>query len=103
MQNLRNRMEAQIKRIEAQIEKTQQIFHKDLEEIINRQSAVNNTITEIKNALEKTNSRITQAEEWINRNVCQKMEWWKKLKENRIQKKRNEMECGQSQRPLGQH
>ena len=59
MQNLRNRMEAQIKRIEAQIEKTQQIFHKDLEEIINRQSAVNNTITEIKNALEKTNSRIT--------------------------------------------
>ena len=59
MQNLRNRMEAQIKRIETQIEKTQQIFHKDLEEIINRQSAVNNTITEIKNALEKANSRIT--------------------------------------------
>ena len=63
-------MKAQIKRIEAQIEKTQQIFHKDLEEVKNRQSAVNNIITEIKNALERTNSRITETEEWIYRYVC---------------------------------
>ena len=42
------------------------MFNKDLE-IMNRrnneQSAMSNTITEIKTTLEKTNSRITEAEE----------------------------------------
>ena len=39
IQNLRNRMEAQI-------EKIQEIFNKDLEEIKNKQTEMNNTITE---------------------------------------------------------
>ena len=42
IQNLRNRMEAQI-------EKIQEIFNKDLEEIKNKQTEMNNTITELKN------------------------------------------------------
>ena len=41
-------MEAQINRIEAWIEKIQEMFNKDLEEIKNRQSAMNNTITKKK-------------------------------------------------------
>ena len=40
-------MEAQINRIETWIEKIQEMFNKDLEEIKNRQSAMNNKITEI--------------------------------------------------------
>ena len=48
IQGLRNKMEAQINRIEAWIEKIQEMFNKDLEEIKNRQSAMNNTITKIK-------------------------------------------------------
>ena len=64
IQNLR--MEAQTNRMDAWIEKIQEMFNKDLE-IMNRrnneQSAMSNTITEIKITLEKTNSRITEAEE----------------------------------------
>ena len=64
IQNLR--MEAQTNRMDAWIEKIQEMFNKDLE-IRNRrnneQSAMSNTITEIKITLEKTNSRITEAEE----------------------------------------
>ena len=51
------------KRMEAKIEKTQEMFNKDLEELNNKQ---NNTIVEMKNTLEGINSRITDAEEWIN-------------------------------------
>ena len=53
-QNLRNR-----------IEKIQEKFNKDLEEL-KRKSVMNNTITEIKNTLEVINSRITEAEEWMS-------------------------------------
>ena len=42
------------------------MFNKDLEEIENRQSAMNNTTIEIKNTLEGTNSRITEAK-WISK------------------------------------
>ena len=52
--------------MEAQIEKIQEMFNKDLEEIKNRQSAMTNTTIEIKNTLEGTNSRITEAE-WISK------------------------------------
>ena len=45
------------------IEKLQEIFHKDLEELKSKQTVMNNTITEIKNTLEGINSRITEAEE----------------------------------------
>ena len=41
MQNFRNRMEAQI-------EKIQGMFNKDLEELKSKQTVMNNTITEIK-------------------------------------------------------
>ena len=57
IQNLRNRMEAQI-------EKIQEMFNKDLEELKNKQ--MNNTISEMKNTLEGINNRITEAEERIS-------------------------------------
>ena len=56
IQNLRNRMEAQI-------EKIQEMFNKDLEELKNKQRVMNNTTTEMKNSLEGINSRTTEAEE----------------------------------------
>ena len=40
--------------------------YKDLEELKNKQSVMNNTITEMKNTLEGINSRITEAEERIS-------------------------------------
>ena len=36
-------------RLETQTEKMQEMFNKDLEELKNKQSAMKNTITEIKN------------------------------------------------------
>ena len=42
------------------------MFNKDLEEIKNSQSIMNNAITEIKSALQGNNSRITEAEERIS-------------------------------------
>ena len=56
IQNLRNRTEAWI-------EKIQEMFNKDLEEIKNKQTEMSNTITEMKNTLERINNRITEAEE----------------------------------------
>ena len=55
MQNLRNRME-----------KKQETFNKDLEELKSKQTMMNNIINEIKNSLEGINSRITEAEELIS-------------------------------------
>ena len=49
------------KRMEAQTEKTQEMFNKELEDLKNKQ--VNNTITEMKNTLEGINSKINEAEE----------------------------------------
>ena len=45
--------------MEAKIEKMQEMFTKDLEELKNKQTEMNNT-------LEGIDSRITQAEAWIN-------------------------------------
>ena len=73
IQNLENKMELQINRLETRIEKMQEMFNKDLEEI-KSQSVMNNAINEIKNTLEGTNSRITEAEERIHR---WKIEGWK--------------------------
>ena len=42
------------------------MFNKDIEELNNRQSAMNSTITEIKNTLGETNSRKIEGEEWIS-------------------------------------
>ena len=55
IQNLLNRME-----------KIQEMFNKDLEELKNKQTMINNTINEIKNSLEGITSRITEAEERIS-------------------------------------
>ena len=52
IQNLGNRMD-----------KIQETFNKDLEEVRSKQTVMNNTIYEIKNSLEGINSRITEAEE----------------------------------------
>ena len=47
IQNLENKMELQISRLETRIEKMQEMFNKGLEEIKKSQSIMNNTITEI--------------------------------------------------------
>ena len=57
--NLRNRMQAWT-------EKIKEIFNKDLEELKNKQTQMNNTITEMKNILEEINNGITKAEERIS-------------------------------------
>ena len=59
IQNLRNRMETRI-------EKIQEMFNKDLEELKNKQTEVKSTITEMKNTLEGISNRITEAEERIS-------------------------------------
>ena len=51
------------KRKEAQTEKIQEMFNKELEDLKNTQTEMNNTITEMKNTLEGINNRITEAEE----------------------------------------
>ena len=55
IQNLGNKME-----------KTQETFNKDLEELKSKRTVMNNTITEIKNTLEGLNSKITEGEERIS-------------------------------------
>ena len=52
IQNLGNRME-----------KIEDTFSKNLEELKSKQTMMDNTINEIKNSLEGINSRITTAEE----------------------------------------
>ena len=42
------------------------MFNKDLEELKNKQTEMNNTITEMKTTLEGISSRITEAEKWIS-------------------------------------
>ena len=56
-----------IKNLENRMEKMQESINKDLEELKNKHTE-NNTITEIKNALDIQifNSRISEAEEWIS-------------------------------------
>ena len=48
IQNLENKMELQINSLETRIEKMQETFNKDLEEIKKSQLIMNNAITEIK-------------------------------------------------------
>ena len=55
IQNLGNRME-----------KIQETFNKDLEELKSKQTMKSNTINEIKHSIEGMNSRITEAKEWIS-------------------------------------
>ena len=48
IQNLENKMELQMHRLETKIKKMQEMFNKDLEEIKKSQSIMNNAITETK-------------------------------------------------------
>ena len=48
------------------MEKIQETFNKELEELKSKQTMMNNTINEMKNSLEGINSRITEAEEQIS-------------------------------------
>ena len=66
IQNLENKMELQINSLETRIEKMQEMFNKDLEEIQKNQYIMNNAINEIKNTLEGTKSRIMEAEDRIS-------------------------------------
>ena len=66
IQNLEIKMESQINSLEARIEKMQEWFNKDLEEIKKSQYIMNNAVSEIKNTLEATSSRITEAEDRIS-------------------------------------
>ena len=54
------------KRMEAKIDKMQETFNRDLEDLKNKQTEMNNTIIKMKTTLEGINSRITEAEEWIS-------------------------------------
>ena len=54
-----------IQNLGRRIDKMQETFNKDLEEIKSRQAMMNNTINEIKNTLDGINSRITEVEEVI--------------------------------------
>ena len=60
--NLENKMDLQINSLETRTEKMQEKLNKDLDEIKNRQPAMNNIITEVKNTLRGTSSRIIEAE-----------------------------------------
>ena len=59
-------MESQKSSLETRIEKMQERFNKDLEEIKMSQYIMNNAKNEIKNTLEGTNSRIMEAEDRIS-------------------------------------
>ena len=63
IQNLENKMEVQINSLETTIEKMEEMFNMDLEEIKKSQLKMNKVINEIKNTLEGTKSRITETED----------------------------------------
>ena len=52
-----------IKNLENKMDKMQESINKDPEELKNKHTETNNTITEIKNILEGINSTISEAEE----------------------------------------
>ena len=58
IQNLEIKIESQINSLETRIEKMQERFNKDLEEIKKNQYIMNNSINDIKNTLEGIISRI---------------------------------------------
>ena len=62
-QNLENKMELQMSRLEIRIKKMQEMCNKDLEEI---KSLMNNSVTEIKSTLEGTRRRITEVKDRIS-------------------------------------
>ena len=81
--------------MEAKIEKMQEMFTKDLEELKSKQ-------TEMDNTLEGINCRITEAEEWIN-DLKDRMVEITATEHNAGKKKKKNEKKLQSKRPLGQH
>ena len=82
------------KRTEAKIEKMQEMFTKDLEELKKKHTEMNKT-------LESISSRIIEEEEWIN-------DWEDRMveitaTEQHIEKKKSEKKWRLPKRPLGQH
>ena len=63
-----------IRNLGNRMEKMQETFNKDLEELKSKQTIMNNTINEIKNSLEGINSRITDTDERLS---DQEHEEWK--------------------------
>ena len=59
-------IEKMIQNLGNQMNKIQETFNKDLEEVKRKRTMMNNTINEIKNSLEGINNRITEAEEQIS-------------------------------------
>ena len=55
-----------IENLGKRMEKIQEMFNKDLEELKSKQTMMNNTIIDIKNSLEGINSRITESEERVS-------------------------------------
>ena len=90
IQNLENKMESPINSLETRIEKMQERFNKDLEEIKNSQYIMNNAINEIKNTLEGTNSRIMEAEDKISVGEDRMVEINESKRKKEIRIKRNE-------------
>ena len=78
------------KRMEAKIEKMQEVFKKDLEDLNSKQTEMNNTITVMKTTLEGINSRITEAEEWISEMEDRRMEFTAAEENKEKRMKRNE-------------
>ena len=63
-----------IKNLESKMEKMQQSINKDLEELKNKHTEKNNTITEIKNTLEGITAEHLKQK---NESVSWKIKWWK--------------------------
>ena len=63
-----------IKNRENKMEKMQESINKDLEELKNKHTETNNTITEIKNTLEES---IAEYLKQKNESVTWKIKWWK--------------------------
>ena len=55
-----------VKNLENKMEKMRESINEDLEELANKHTKKNNTITEITNTVEGINSRISEAEERIS-------------------------------------
>ena len=71
IQNLESKMELQINSLETKIEKMQEMFNKDLEEIKKRQLKINNAINEIKMELQinSLETRIEKIQEIFNKDL----------------------------------
>ena len=82
------------------IDKMQETFNKNIEELKRNQTTMKNTINEIKNTLEGINSRITEAEERISDQEDKMVEITTAEQDKEKRMKRTEDSL---KRPLGQH